>query len=149
MTILERAADFFTTDEWPIRISENGGLHTAYKGESGQWMCFGCTWESDGLFAFYSICPLVVPQGRLSEMAEFMTRANNNLIMGNFELNYESGEARFKTSIDVQDSSFTVELWRPVVFANVAIMDRYLPGILAVISGAKNAIQAIALVESN
>ena len=46
------------------------------------------------------------------------------------------------------DSSFTVELWRPVVF-NVAIMDRYLPGILAVISGAKNAIQAIALVESN
>ena len=80
-------------------------------------------------------------------MAEFMTRANYGMIVGNFELNYEDGEVRYKTSIDIGDSDLSLMLVKQIVYPNVATMDLYLPGLMAVIYSDASPADAIAKIE--
>ncbi len=35
-------------------------------------------------------------------VAEFITRANFGIVIGNFEIDFSDGEIRYKTSIDVE-----------------------------------------------
>ena len=43
-------------------------------------------------------------------IAEFLTRTNYSMIIGNFELDFADGEIRYKTSIDVQGDFLRFEL---------------------------------------
>jgi hypothetical protein len=78
-------------------------------------------------------------------IAEFLTRANYGMTIGNFELDYTDGEIRYKTSIDVTNAQLSSALIKTLVYTNVAMMDEYLPGIQVVLAGATPiaAIQAI------
>ena len=85
-------------------------------------------------FIFYSILDTFVPEESRQKMAEFMARANYDLLIGNFEMDFRDGEMRFKTSIDVEDTeeNFTSQIIRQMVYANVVTTDRYFPGIMKV-----------------
>jgi hypothetical protein len=65
--------------------------------------------------------------------------------IGNFELDFDSGEIRFKTSLDVTGDRITPDLIKQLVYINVLTIDRYLPSIQAVLDGATpvDAIRAI------
>ena len=39
----------------------------------------------------------------------------------------------YKTSIDLEDVQLTTELFKPLAYANVTMMDQYLPGIMSII----------------
>ncbi len=110
----------------------------------------------------YSICPLRIPVDRRSAMAEFLIRANYGLVIGNFEMDYDDGEVRYKTSLDVEemedlagpmdtaeDAGPTFVLLRHIVYANVAAMDRYLPGILAVLAGSQTPAEAVERIDES
>jgi hypothetical protein len=68
-------------------------------------------------------------------MAEFLTRANYGMVIGNFEMDYADGEVRFKTSVDVEDAHLNRALLHHIVHANLLMTDKYLPGITAIIEG--------------
>ncbi len=65
--------------------------------------------------------------------------------IGNFELDFDSGEIRFKTSLDVTGDRITPALIKQLVYINVLTIDQYLPSIQAVLDGATpvDAIRAI------
>lgn len=129
-------AGYLEEDGWPLsEMDESGGFYSRYQGSSGEWTCYARTREEQEQFIFYSIAPVKTPEDRLNVMAEFLTRANYGLPVGNFEMDWESGEIRCKTSIDVEGAELTNELVRNVVEANLALMERYLPGIEAVLAG--------------
>jgi hypothetical protein len=69
------------------------------------------------------------------------------MIIGNFEMDFEDGEIRYKTSIDVEGDSLSSALIKRLVYANVMMMDAYLPGIMSVIYGDVEPKDAIAQVE--
>ncbi len=80
-------------------------------------------------------------------MAEFLTRANYGLVIGNFEMDFGDGEVRYKTSIDVEGDRLTSALIKQMVYINVLMMDRYLPGIMKVAFGNADPARAIAEIE--
>ena len=80
-------------------------------------------------------------------MAEFITRANYGMIIGNFELDFSDGEVRYKTSIDVEGAELVPAVIRQLVYANVLTMDRYLKGIMAVAFGGVDPEMAVKSVE--
>jgi len=138
--------DFFEQDDWEFIQVDSGLLQLAFQGENGRWRCYARIHEAEKQFLFYSVFPVEVPEGDRRLMAEFLTQANYGMILGNFELDFGDGELRYKTSIDVEGDRLTVALVRSLVYANVTIMDRYLPAIVAVLEG--NSIsEAIARVE--
>jgi hypothetical protein len=123
---------FFEDKGWTVRELEDGSLALTFDGQHGRWRCRMFLDESLGQLSFYSILPELVPADRRAAVVEFVTRANVELILGNFELDLDRGELRFKTSIDVEGDRLTAALLTHVVHANVLSMDRYLPGLARV-----------------
>ncbi len=104
-------------------------LQLEYAGREGNWLCYAHARESQQVLAFYSIYPHLIPSQRRMAVAEVLTRANYGLMIGNFELDLDDGEVRFKTSVDVEGTRLTIPLIRQVVNVNVATLDRYWPAI--------------------
>jgi hypothetical protein len=80
-------------------------------------------------------------------VAEFITRANYGLRIGNFELDFRDGEVRYKSSLDFEGETLTPGLVKFAIYPAVQTMDRYLPGLMGVIYGHKPRAEAIAEVE--
>src|SRR5207244_674152 len=132
--IYETMLSYFQTDGWPVNeLADADAAQIYFQGQNGQWMCFAQAREEQGQFVFYSLCPLKVSAAKRANVAEFIARANYGLIIGNFEMDFDDGEVRYKTSIDVEEAELTPELLRPLVYANVWTMDQYLRGLIAVI----------------
>ena len=147
--IFEEMVNFFKLDEWPFYQTEGKPiLQTAFQGENGKWTCYARARVEQEQFLFYSICPVNAPDSKRMAIAEFLTRANSGTIIGNFELDFTDGEIRYKTSIDVQGDSLSFELIKQLVYANVTMMDEYLPGIMSAIYGEVEPKDAIAQIES-
>ena len=140
---------FFAEDNWAAAPVSDGVLQMTFRGENGQWMCFAQAREELRQFIFYSVCPVTIAADKRLAIAEFITRANYGLIIGNFELDFDDGELRYKTSLDVEAADLTSGLIRPVVYANVITMDRYLPGALAILYGNTLPVEAISRAEND
>jgi hypothetical protein len=146
--IFETMVKFFEADDWNFTpLPDQPVLSTGVSGKNGKWRCYAKAREEQSQFLFYSVCDTNVPEHKRPDIAEFLTRANYGLLIGNFEMDYNDGEVRYKTSIDVEDDDLSMELIRNMVYANVTMMDRYLPGMMAVIWGNVAPLEAIKMVE--
>jgi hypothetical protein len=145
--ILDTLVEFFKQEDWTCTPLEGQSvLQTQFQGENGSWTCYALAREEEAQFVFFSVCPVNAPDNQRSNLSEFITRANFGLMIGNFEMDWDDGEIRFKTGIDVEGDRLTIALVRQVVYANVLMLDMYLPGLLSVLYGQvtpATAIQAI------
>ncbi len=146
--------DFFDKDSWNYEPVDNQPddepvYRMGFSGDDGQWLCFAQARTGQEQFVFYSLAPVKAPEERRGEMAEFITRANYGMIIGNFEMDFADGEVRYKSSIDVQDAELTYALAHHIVYANVFTMNRYLKGISAVAFGNVSAVEGIGMVEGS
>ncbi|HEY9892637.1 MAG TPA: YbjN domain-containing protein [Candidatus Sericytochromatia bacterium] len=145
----EEIVNFFEEDGWPfVQIEGEPLLQMVFQGENGKWTCYAKARDDQKQFVFYSVCPVNAPDSKRLAVAEFLTRANSGMIIGNFEMDFEDGEIRYKTSIDVEDDSLSSGLIKRLVYANVMMMDAYLPGMMSVIYGDVTPVDAIAQIES-
>ncbi len=147
--IYDVTVQFFKEEEWVyVEIEGKPALSLNYAGKSGTWSCFAKAEEDKQMMLFYSYCPVKVPENKRPLVGDFLTRANYGLLIGNFEMDYNDGEVRYKTSIDVEGDKLSVALVKRLVYDNLAVMDRYLPGVLSVIYGGASPTEAIAQVEN-
>ncbi|WP_375471624.1 YbjN domain-containing protein [uncultured Nostoc sp.] len=146
--IFEAIINFFQADNWPfVQLPGQPALQIPFQGENGTWNCYARARNEQNKFVFYSICPVNAPENKRLVVAEFITRANSGMMIGNFELDFTDGEISYKTSIDVEGDRLSFALIQRVVYANVTMMDEYLPGIMSVIYGNVLPEEAIAQVE--
>jgi hypothetical protein len=128
-------------------MSGAAALRMDVEGESGRWACYAIEQSESAQYVIYSAVPMPCPANRRAATMELLTRANFGLIVGNFELDLDDGEVRFKTSLDVDGDRLSVPLARRLVAMNLHTMDQYLPAILAAMSGALGPLEALALAE--
>jgi hypothetical protein len=146
--ILDQVLNFLEEDDWPYNLVEGRSVYkTAFEGKNGQFTCYAQERTDQEQFVFYSIFPVRTPEDRTDVVAEFITRANYGMIIGNFELDYTDGEIRYKTSVDVEDYTFEEPLVRHLIYANVLTMDRYFPGLMRVLYAGIDPVTAIEEVE--
>ncbi|MFP4122199.1 MAG: YbjN domain-containing protein [Coleofasciculus sp.] len=147
-TIFQVMVSFFQEEKWAFKQLYNSTLHLLFQGKNGQLNCYARAREAQQQFVFYSLCPVKVSQKKRKQLGEFVCRANFGMIIGNFELDFNTGEIRYKTSIDIKDNFLTEETLKQLVYTNVLTMDQYLPGIEAVISSKTSPEEAITKIES-
>ncbi len=139
-SIFDIVLAFFQEKKWRFtQLEAQTVLQMSVSAHGTQWNCFADVKESRRQFVFYSVHPFLVSVERKAQVAEFITRANYGLIVGNFEMDFDDGEIRFKSSIDVGYEDLTSQLVEKIVDANVQTMARYLSGISAVNEGASPA----------
>jgi hypothetical protein len=134
-TVADAVTAFFAAEDWPTLEAETGVVETAFEGTAMVWPLRIHVFEEDVRAVFVSAFPSPVPEERRAAVGEFCNRANFGLAIGNFELDHDGGEVRFRTSIDAEGVEPTPELVRNAVVANVLTMDRYVTGLLAVLNG--------------
>ncbi len=147
-SMLDIVSHFFQQDDWPHeQLEEKSIISTRFRGDNGSWRCYAQVREEQQQFIFYSVLETYVPEPRRQAVAEFLTRANYGMLIGNFELDLNDGEVRYKTSIDVEGDRLSIPLVRQLVYVNVLTMDRYLPGLMQVAYGEISPADAIAAIE--
>lgn len=88
---------------------------------------------------------VLIKNADIPAIADFITRANYGLPLGNFELDMNDGELNFKNTVDVGGGGLTPEMVKTLVTFSIECVNRYVPGLQAVLGGKppKAAIEAI------
>ena len=147
-TILDSIIRYYEEDNIHFRQSEDSSvLKAGFRGQNGNYDLYAQAKEEQHQALFVSYCPTKVPSSKEREVAEFLTRANNGLILGNFEMDFEDGRVRYKTSVDLEDGHLTTNMVKRLVMTNLSMMDKYLPGLMSVIYAGASPIAALAQVE--
>ena len=98
----------------------------------------------------FSICIAsfrqTVPDARRLEAAEYLHRINYGLLLGNFEMDYDEGEVRFRTSL-MTEGSLTHEVLDRYIQMPAAMLDRYAPGLAAIVADGEIAGEALRRVQ--
>ncbi len=146
--ILSSLIDFMEDGKWHYEIIEGQDLlRFHFKGKTGRMLCYADVQEDDRWLIFYSYLPVNTPAEKMHEMAEFIARANRGMRIGNFELDFEDGEVRFKTSIDIEGGELTSKMIDNLLQANLVTMDRYFPGMMELIYADRSPGELIAKIE--
>jgi len=139
---------FLDADGWyPQQIEDKPVYRMGFAGKNGRVTCLATILADAEQFLFYVIAPIKAPEATRPAVAEFITRANYGLRIGNFEMDFTDGELRYKSSLDFEGETLTPGLIRNVIYPAVQTMDRYLPGLTSVTYGDKSPTEAIAEVE--
>lgn len=139
---------FLEDDGWfPQQLEGNYMYRVGFSGKNGQVICYAQVRVDLEQLLFYVVAPAKAPEAARVAVAEFITRANYGLRIGNFEMDFSDGEVRYKSSIDFENNSLTASLIKNVIYPAVQTMDHYLPGLMAVIYGGKSAADAVAEIE--
>jgi hypothetical protein len=146
--IFSRLIDFMEEEEWKYEILEGETvLRFHFKGSAGRLLCYADVEEEKDWLIFYSYLPVNAPADKMQAMAEFVTRANRGMRIGNFELDYEDGEIRYKTSIDIEGGELTNKMMDNLLRANLSTMNRYFPGMMELIYSDKAPKDLVAKIE--
>jgi hypothetical protein len=146
--ILDEIEHFLKDDQWPATLLEDRPIYkTGYNGDHGEFNCYAQAREEQEQFVFYSVFPVKVPESNFQSISEYIQRANFGMIIGNFEIDIEDGEVRYKTSVDLEGVEQATHLLRNMVYANVLTMDKYFNGLMRILHGGLTPVEAIKEVE--
>lgn len=144
----EQVGAFLTQDGWyPQKNDEKSVYRMVFEGQNGEQRCFAQVRQDLEQLVFYAVAPIKVPEHARMAVMEFITRANYGMRIGNFELDLSDGEVRYKTSLDFEGTSLEDALIRNLLYPAVQTLDRYIPGIMAVGFGNREAATVIAEIE--
>jgi hypothetical protein len=144
----EALGDFLESDDWhPQRLGEKTIYRVGFSGENGQMPCFAHVRTELEQFLFYVMAPVKAPEETRQRVAEYITRANYGLRIGNFEMDFRDGEVRYKSSLDFEGVDLSPELIQHAIYPAVQTMDRYLPGLMRVIYSDLSPEEAIEAIE--
>lgn len=142
-------AQFLMDENWLCeQVADKPILHILYEGKRNSWHCFAHCHPHVAQLLFYSVAPLRIAAVLRPAVAEYLAHANWGLRLGNFEMDYGDGEVRYKTSLQFDQTPLTPALLRPLILNNVAVMDKYLPGLQAIVAQEQTALEAIITVEN-
>lgn len=144
---LDRVQSYLNTLNWQYQFVGDDAIGATRIGTLGEFNCFIKVDEEDSQVLCYCVIPQKTAPQRRAAMSELLTRANYGLYLGNFEMDFDDGEVRFKTSLAFRGDLLTYPLLAQVIQPCVAAMNQYWQAIVQVNKGTDPA-AAILLAES-
>lgn len=134
--LLELARSVMAIGDHPVaEIEGEGILLVEGIGERGDLTVYAHAREDDDQLVVYSVRPDHASPDVRFTMAEFFTRSNWALAVGNFELDLDDGEMRFKVGIDAEGDELRPPMVRQMLRTVVAAMETFATGIDRVLAG--------------
>ena len=144
---LEQVLELFRAKEWKFEVDEKNDLvRTNLLGDNGDWRVIAGASDDDRVFLMLRF-PQKCPARKRAACAELLTRINFGMMVGCFEMEFDSGAIHFKTTLPFAPGSLDSEMLNNLVMFNLASMDRFLPAIMSVIYADMPPAKALALVE--
>jgi hypothetical protein len=114
-------------ESWELTELEDGVCALIETGgdEDEKFTCFAYAREKQNQFIFHSVTVDNVEPEMRPVVAEFLTRLNYELSIGNFEMSFDDGDVRYKTSIDFDKRDANVDDIAVLAIANITIMSKF------------------------
>jgi hypothetical protein len=145
----ENLQQFMEMDEWnPQPVEGSSAFVCGFRGANGDQRVLAQVNVEREVLLVYAYAMANIPEPRRLAVAEFLTRANYGILVGNFELDLRDGEVRYKASLAFRDVPLTHPMIAQCLYPAVQTLDQYLPGLLAVGFGDTDPEAAIATVEN-
>ena len=150
--IAEVVHNFLTKDDWNFEFQEEKGIFRFglnLKGKIRNVQYIVGIHETD--FNVYGLVPISAEHrddNMMQQLAEFLHRANYGLRNGNFEMDMDDGEVRYKVYVNAKGlSDIPDEIIEDSIMLPVVMMDRYGDGIAALMFGFSDPVTEIKKVE--
>lgn len=131
---IESFTEFFNKQGWSFnQASDKPVIHTGFTGDNGRWNCVAIAGPQDEHLLFLSLLPCKATPARRAACAEMLTRINYGLTHGCFEMDFEDGEIRYRTSVPLASEDVSPELVEHLVFSNLCTVDRFFGAIMKVL----------------
>ena len=145
--------DFLFKGNWSYSFDEEGGIFRFGISLSGKMkrINYLITVKKD-IYIVYAYSPLGVEKGDeniMARMAEYICRANYGLKNGNFELDMQDGEIRYKTYVNCEGIALSEEVIRDSIVSPAAAFERYGEGFVDIIFNDMSAKSAIEKCENS
>jgi hypothetical protein len=141
--LLGAAITFLETDGWRFATNSEGQwVSMNYSGKAGSWL----TWFQDrgSVLIAYADLPVIVPDPRRLQVAEFITYVNEGLGVGNFELAFETGRVRYKNGFYAPDGDLSPTIARNLFQVCNWTMNDYYASLMSLVFGTQTATSAYA-----
>ncbi len=140
---------FLEADGWhPKQLEGKHIYRMGFSGKNGELTCYAQIRPDLQQFIFYAIVPVKVEEAARLKVAEFITRVNYGVRIGNFEMDFNDGEIRYKSSLDFEGETLTPKLIKNTLYPAVMTTDEYLPGLMSVMYGEKSPQEAVEQIEA-
>jgi hypothetical protein len=112
-------------------------------GQRGDLTVYVHAREDDDQLVVYAVHPDRASEDVRATMSEFFTRANWALAVGNFELDLDDGEMRFKVGIDAEGDKLRPSMVAQMLRTAIAALDTFTTGIARVLAGEQDTSQIL------
>jgi hypothetical protein len=113
----------------------DGVLKLGFIGDNGCFLGYVDADEERRAVQVRTIAPVRVERSKMPDVAELLMRVNCRLLLGNLELNMDSGTIVSRTGIVLGESDLHHEVMEHLLYANWLNMDRFFPAVNAVLFG--------------
>ena len=117
----------------------------AIRGENGSYPVY--VYARDHFLVTISRYTKAIPDRFRLEVAEYLHRINHGILLGNFEMDYDAGEIRFRTCLVVDDRAPSAVVLDRYIQTPALLLDHYVVGINAILYEGEIASLACALVQ--
>lgn len=146
--LMQLVKAFLIQENWTIYTQvDPNSVNLLVKGSTADWMGLVEVDEMQQQVVFYSLLPFYVSRSQCLQVADFFAKANLGLAIGNFELNFDTGRMRYKTSLDVTGSMLDLAMISQIFYTNIATVDQYLESLMRMHYGEQTAATAIRAAE--
>lgn len=133
-TLIDTAEGYLVEIGWKFEKDEDHGIiKTGVNATNASYRLIIYAIEDKDLLTVYVSQDNNIPENKRAAVAEFITRANFGLNLGNFDLDMDSGELGYKVAVDVEGGMLSTDMIGNMVGAAVATMDKYYPGLMSVL----------------
>jgi hypothetical protein len=147
---IETVVDFFKTKQWSFELDEaKHRVRSGIEGDNGEWIFYVSASDETNLCFVLSVFPQKCPQEKRQLCAELLTRINYGLLLGCFEMNFDTGRICFKASYPFPAGQISPDLVEETVEFSIAFMDRYFPAIMSVLYAGMSPVEAFAAVNKD
>lgn len=98
-------------------------------------------------YVSYAHIDLNADEDSRKEVAEYLTRANYGMSLGNFELDMSDGEIRYKVAIDCDHCQLSSQMIEDSLYNPILMFQRYGDEMIKVMMGTESAEEAIKIAE--
>jgi hypothetical protein len=133
--LFEQVVGLLGDSDYDFQVSdEDEVLRLGLETDEGSWMAYLRVMPS-GPCVVYSKPEFDVAPEHRQAVSDLITRLNFGILVGNFELDVDDGECRFKTAFDSDGEEVSTAIVVNTIEGNIATMHKYLPTLRAVATG--------------
>ncbi len=152
MSLLKILCDILAADGWRFNLDQrNEIVQLEVRGVNANLRLIVYVDEEQESFLCNTHTNLKIPYAKRLQICEFMNRVNYEMVNGNFEMDMEDGEIRYRTSLDLSGAEASKDQILNLIWNGAQSFDTFFPGMMELLYENCTPEQAVSLcmVENN